>query len=500
MPSDESLNFNSRTPEVISDAPVAAEAISEPSPVLDLEKIAPTTQEIRKRIEERQESGGFETHQVPKLSFILSRLTEIEALDEGMEKDTALLDFRSEYWEFFVTDAEKARLMQVFDARLALRDGVEEPGPTEEIEADEKPQKAPELVISDALAAQEAWTEEELRSVTGGSISIPEGYWWVDEESKTNYKIEPLTTPEGEEVTEEAEIEEEEPTVPTYEEVEGILTEEGFLASAPEGEEVLPHAFTRVDGTLSSEDALQKAYDEFNASLDEKNYMDSVVKGIAYVILWIKDLLGSFGAGESSGQEGDEQEVSKPRSGEASEYEEGESLYTMNGESVELKYTSYDSINRQVSSPGDKVAAAALLGVAKNQKCQDPNDNHCSGWVETVAAKVDIERYKNSQNSYVNSSIPTYRAWNSRSRNQTSFLESGLRPGDMVIARSSGSPTGFHDQIVVDVASDGRVLVASQETKKRRALRWKRFTEDDIAVVSRPGWTGPSSSPGPLIG
>ncbi|MFT7184489.1 MAG: hypothetical protein ACI9QC_000831, partial [Oceanicoccus sp.] len=263
------------------------------------------------------------------------------------------------------------------------------------------------------------------------------------------------------------------------EELEGILTEEGILADG-----TLPNGATRFDGSLTREEAEADALKKMRTAIDEGDWIAAASSGIAYAVQWIKNLIGGFGGGVESGAEGDRQMVNKPGNGEAPLYKAGESLYTMNGEKVDLKYNSYAEINEMISDPGDRVAAAAMLGVAMNQKCKDRGENHCSGWVETIADKVGFERYNNSQNSYVNPNHSAYRGWFNRSRNNTSFEESGLRPGDMVIARSSP----YHDQIVVDVDPVKGVLVASQETLNRRALRWKHFTEDDIAVISRPGW------------
>jgi len=565
MPTEE-LFGKFDAPEEGATAPAeGAEAPAEHADLLD--RLIPDLKNTRERLDKNKDDEKYDA--------LDKELIEIEKL-EGEAQKKPLFDFRSANTEILLTEAECAQFQSQAAGLLDLKSGVT---PDEPVRPHAPETEFPVLDISDELKEKAVWTEDELKSVTDGTLIPPEGYFRVDEGSDENFKIATfeeleamnegamtvfleannLKTPaelvksverlvssaymgdfshgerytvtvlkneagidiqmsdtkfnaeEG--ATEEWEtyqkaVQEELKTAEltglakeheaaegeaaqdllvihlsnesnenmkarieeVMEEAEGLLSAEGVLDN-----DKLPDAATRFDGSLEPEEELQATLDELREAMDSQKWIEVIMLFIKFLGLKASSIFSSFGEGPSSGEEGEPQSLE--------DVGEGLSLSRL------MKFESTEEIKANVNTPGGRVAAAAVLGVRKDTKA-----DHCSDWVDTIAKTVHGSgRYYNTQNAYVNPDISKYRGWANRSKNKVNFSTASFKPGDMVIARSSGSPTGFHDQIVVDTDPEKGILVASQERLDRRKLRWKRFTEDDVAVISRPGWTGPSS-------
>ncbi len=172
-------------------------------------------------------------------------------------------------------------------------------------------------------------------------------------------------------------------------------------------------------------------------------------------------------------------------------------LYEFSGGKItQLKYNSFADIVNSSESVGDKVAAAALLGVFKNIDCDnakvDPaRYNHCSGWVDTIAKKAGLSegRYNARACAFVNTKYSEYSAWAKNAVNRKDSISEigGLKPGDMVIYENGNAYTGFHDAIYL-----GNDLWASQNISKGvsgvRTIFKKKLDPNKIAVVTRPGF------------
>jgi|GEM_PF-7091921 len=294
-------------------------------------------------------------------------------------------------------------------------------------------------------------------------------------------------------------------------EPDDILNDDGLI-DVEDGDPIPPGAAIRIDGSLPPKDRMGQLQKEMRAAANNGDWGEVITKGVQ----WVMALFGS-GSERIFGTTWDDvvNGLEWPDGLDDGAPSNIAELYELKaGKLSKLKYKNFDAIKTNISNPGDRVAAAALLGVVKDVDVDKPSENHCSGWVDTIARKAGLSsRYTLSKCAMVNpryskdrgdSKSTRYRGWRKRATTEKSHIDQigGLKPGDMVIEYNGNSSTGFHDEIVVDVKG-GKMLVASQNRTKGssgvRSLQWKTINPETIATVTRPGWVGGSSSSAPAI-